>query len=427
MNIAQSKQEIILTVLVSMILVAFFSAGLAISQFTSSAYHLLAFVGLLLVVFQRWLPFSGKLSQPLRIWLYIGLAYCLVGIISWLANGLLAEQAKWLGLQGKFLILPLAVWALACAFKKPCQLRYILFALFTVGAIAAGLLGLDSRYELVGVMPHEYRVGLGVNPIYYGDTALVMGFVSGIFAIYWARQNRYVLCSIGVLALGLGLISSGLSISRGGWLALPIFLAFLLYYLLHHKYYLVSALGVMIALAIVGWVLTDTTSPIHQRIFEGKQNLEQFDLETSRTSAGYRLRMWHHALELSKQKPIIGHGPMSYVFNDYDEKGEIVQFFHHAHSGYLQTLSTLGIVGFISYLALFLFPLNYFWRSWRENSAPEIAMSGMVLISSYMVFVLTDVIFYRSVGLLYFLLMVSLLILLIEREKQQNMQDVAVE
>lgn len=420
LNINVPKQQVFSSLLVSALLLAFFSCGLAINKFPSRIYHLMAFIGLLLWVAQRWIPLSANLTKPLRIWLWISMANCGIGLLAWLVNGLSAEQAKWLGLQGKFLLLPLVIWLIASSFKKPQRLRYLLFTLFACGAICAGLLGLDSRYQILKLVEYQYRVGVAVNPIYYGDTALVMGLVSAIYAIFWASKKRYILCGIGIIALVLGLISSGLSISRGGWLALPIFLCFLLYYLIHHKYYMTSLLGTFVAVAIVSWVLIDTSNPIHQRIFEGKHNVENFDLHSSRTSAGYRLRMWHHALELVKDKPILGHGPMSYVFNDYNEKGEVTRYFHHAHNGYLQALSTMGIVGLIAYLSLFLFPLGYFWRSWRKNQAPEAAMSGMVLISSYLMFVLTDVIFYRSIGLLYFLLMVSLLIIFIERTKQAN-------
>lgn len=417
----KSKYEIAIQLLVAAALAVFFYAGLVVAKATSQTFTLLAVTGLLLLLTKRWLPRqSNGFPKPLKIWLLIALGVWLSALISWLANGQIPEQSKALSSPyGKLLILPLVLWAISHTFRLSNNIRYGVFSLIAGGAIAAGVLGLDSRFGWLGFVPMSSRVGLGVNPIYYGDSALVMGFISGIFAISWISARRYLLGCIGFLALLLGLVSSGLSLSRGGWLAIPIFFVWFVWYLHQHKMYRTLIIGVIISAVGVGWVILDKHNPIHQRIVAAKENVASFDAKNSRTSAGYRLRMWQHALTLSTQKPLLGHGPMSYVFNDIDEQGNLIFYYHHSHNGYLQILSTLGILGLVFYLLLFVYPLMYFWRCWRQSQVQDVAIAGMVLITAYMVFVLTDVIFYRSVGLLYFLMLVSLLMMMIEHEKNQ--------
>lgn len=417
---AESKYEIAIQVLVAAALGMFFYAGLAVAKATSQAFTILAVIGLLLLIVKRWIPSDISFSKPLKTWLLIAVGFWLATLISWLANGQIPEQSKALSSPyGKLLILPLALWAILHAFKSFNSIRYGVFVLIAGGAICAGVLGLDSRFGLFGWMPASSRVGLGVNPIYYGDSALVMGFISGILAISWMSKRRYLLGFIGFLALLFGLVSSGLSLSRGGWLAIPIFFVLFVWYLKQHKMYRTLLIGVIISVVGISWIALDKNNPIHQRIVAAKENVASFDAKNSRTSAGYRLRMWQHAVTLSTQKPLLGHGPMSYVFNDIDEQGNLIFYYHHSHNGYLQTLSTLGILGLMFYLLLFLYPLMYFWRCWRQRQAQDVAIAGMALITAYMVFVLTDVIFYRSVGLLYFLMLVSLLMMVIEHEKKQ--------
>lgn len=415
----ESKYEIAIQLLVVAALGMFFYAGLTVSKGTSQSFTILAVIGLLLLITKRWLPQrSSGFPKPLKTWLLIALGFWFSALISWLANGQIPEQSKALSSPyGKLLILPLVLWAISHAFRSSNNIRYGVFFLIAGGAIAAGVLGLDSRFGLLGFVPMSSRIGLGVNPIYYGDSALVMGFISGIFAISWISKRRYLLGFIGFSALLLGLASSGLSLSRGGWLAIPIFFVWFVWHLHQHKMYRILAIAVTISVVGISWVALDKNNPIHQRIVAAKENVASFDAKNSRTSAGYRLRMWQHALTLSTQKPLLGHGPMSYVFNDLDEQGNLISYYHHSHNGYLQILSTLGIFGLVFYLLLFLYPLMYFWRCSRQSRVQDVAIAGMVLITAYMVFVLTDVIFYRSVGLLYFLMLVSLLMIVIEHEK----------
>lgn len=407
-----------LTFLVTSLLCVFFALGLVFGNLTSKTYSALALIGLVLLLTQPFHTLRAELSPALRRWAWIAAGLWFAVTLAWAFNGFSLEQAKTLSSPyGKLILLPLVLYALACIFKQYKPLYDTLFFLISTGAIIAGLLGLDSHLQIFSLVPAATRVGLGVNPIYYGDSALVMGFISAIFAISWAHQKRYALSFIGLAAFILGLIASGLSLSRGGWLALPIFSILALWYLISLRFYRTLIIGLTLFAGLFIWIASDADNPIHQRITKATQEVATFDLHTSRNSAGYRLRMWHHALQLSQQKPLFGHGPMSYVFHDYNEQGNLIDYYHHAHNGYLQMLSTTGIVGLLAYLLLFFMPLHYFWQHFRNNTAKDMAMAGMVVISAYLFFVLTDVIFYRSVGLLYFLLITSLLILLIERSK----------
>ena len=86
-------------------------------------------------------------------------------------------------------------------------------------------------------------------------------------------------------------------------------------------------------------------------------------------SSKARFKMWDVALQIFKDHPIFGIGATK--FPKVDMKDAIVpgrsEFLDHAHSNYLQVLSTSGVVGMAAYLYLCLSMLMTGWSHFRAK------------------------------------------------------------
>lgn len=91
----------------------------------------------------------------------------------------------------------------------------------------------------------------------------------------------------------------------------------------------------------------------------------------------HRLNIWNGAVELIKQKPILGHGAGSDT--PIESKIERVDGWHYYHNTYLATLVDLGIAGFTLMILLLAYAVALAWRL-RENLA--VRLSAYVLIYS---------------------------------------------
>lgn len=402
-------------------LLALFLGGVTTKKMSSHAFSALAFLGLFTLAFRQHTELAVKMPNVLKRWGGICCLLWFFALLSWGGNGFHDQQIRALGSPyGKLLLFPLVALTLSFLLNVTwLKLMGICFSLTLLGAVIAGGLAADSRWGWFGLVPVTFRADFAVNPIYYGDISLCLGFINGLFSIYFLSKGKLSLAIFAGIGLLMGCTASAISLSRGGWLAFPVFLSIITFYLVYLKFFkflLFSLAFMLIGLSSV--IFTD--NPLKDRVVKGYQEVQQFDVKSSRTSVGYRLRMWGYAVDSFQGKPLLGGGPMSYRFEDYDANGAVIMHFDHAHNGYLQTLTTMGISGLLIYLAVFLYPLIYFIRRFVSRRAIHSSLIGITVISSFMVFDLTDVIFYRSVGLIFFLVIVSLCMLMAEKESQEK-------
>ena len=84
----------------------------------------------------------------------------------------------------------------------------------------------------------------------------------------------------------------------------------------------------------------------------------------------------------------------------------------HLHNDGLQELATGGVVGFALWLAMMAAPLLFFagqLRSAPGGPQAAVALAGVLVVTSYVSFGLTEVIFWSVKGSLFYALMVFLL------------------
>lgn len=114
-------------------------------------------------------------------------------------------------------------------------------------------------------------------------------------------------------------------------------------------------------------------------------------------SSGIRLELWKASLLLAEEKPWFGYG--LYQANvrmiALSNEGKLADFFkclttknYHFHSIYLDALGKHGLFGLLCTLGIFFMPLFIFFKNKTRNK--NCALSGMLVISSFMLSGLVD-------------------------------------
>jgi O-antigen ligase len=135
------------------------------------------------------------------------------------------------------------------------------------------------------------------------------------------------------------------------------------------------------------------------------------------TNVGSRLELWKGALVLIGEHPVFG---MDFAacrlrLADYAQQGRLdpmVLTLPHLHNDVLQTLATGGMVGFVIWAATLAVPGLFFLRHLGGGMrSPQFAaaLAGALVVSSYVCFGLTEVIFWSVTGSLFYALMVFVL------------------
>jgi len=115
------------------------------------------------------------------------------------------------------------------------------------------------------------------------------------------------------------------------------------------------------------------------------------------SSSNLRLEWWRASLLLAKEKPLFGYGLYegSGRMIELANEGKLADFVkpstvknYHFHSIYLDALGKHGLFGLLSILVLFFIPLYLFFKHRAESE--YIALSGILVISSFMISGLVD-------------------------------------
>ncbi len=183
-----------------------------------------------------------------------------------------------------------------------------------------------------------------------------MGLLS-TFLLFAAAANRFslaarILCGFAGLLFGAGLVASG---SRGGWIGIvAAFLSFPYFLTSNWRYRLAGWAAMGIGTAVLATVLYLTVDLVQLRV---DQLIESRGEPT-------RKWMWQAGWDIFKDHPIFGSGTASYplLFERYRiPEAQISPLY--AHNDYLNTLSDLGILGFL----LFYIPgFRILWKGWSQ-------------------------------------------------------------
>lgn len=197
------------------------------------------------------------------------------------------------------------------------------------------------------------------NPNVLGE--LLVWAIAAFLLAFLGRVVNRVFAMLVVLSV---LITLGMTGSRYGLLnaALTVCLVFFMPQAGHQRRR--SAFSLLVLLPIFGGAifLVGVSNP---RILERYQTLKN-PAATDSTTERFE-KLWLDALDDVAKSPLLGRGPAKTTFAGIVTDSE-----------YLDVLKEFGVLGFMAYLAYYLFPLSLVWRGMRSAKASGPALEGFM-------------------------------------------------
>lgn len=272
--------------------------------------------------------------------------------------------------------------------RLPLRVIGVLQYAFPLGAIGGLLMATQQ--------PAGRLVIPTLDQIHFGDFELILGMLS-LFSLNWLGRDIPALRLLKILGCIAGVWASLASGSRGGWLAIPLFIGLFFYFSLGK----VSVK--MIAASLFAATLAMTAgyfavSTFHQRVNELARDVIIYDQGSRDTSTGVRWQLYKAAADVFYRHPFAGVGPEGFAseMRPMMEAGKLTPNAAElgrgeVHNDILAKAAGMGVLGLIAILAGYLVPLRLFWRSTKSGSdrVRRSGILGVVFVSGVFVFGLT--------------------------------------
>ena len=241
------------------------------------------------------------------------------------------------------------------------------------------------------------RSGIGtLDLIHFGDFELILGTMS-LFSMDWFGRDKLALRILKTLGFTAGLAASLASGSRGGWLAIPVFIAIFMYFKMAN-FSPRMFLSALTAAILIITLLYSVSAPFHQRVNELASDVTKLDQGDRDTSTGVRWQLYKAAVDVILRHPIFGVGPEGFALEmkPMMEAGKITPKAAElgrgeVHNDILCKTAGMGVLGLIAMLAIYFVPFRLFWQV--AKSTPEqvrrAGQLGITFISGIIVFGLT--------------------------------------
>lgn len=373
------------------------------SSILAAAVLLLAITGLIFIRNKSLQKVGWDTPKDLRLLHFAFWFFVLVSTYSWVMEGFDYEGGKSLGTHARFILFWPLVVALSYAGFRAFH-AFLTAGFVALSVLMALLLVLVSNHEITGQLLNT-RFGAGINPISFGNLALLGGVLALVGGFYFARTRKTVMA---IIVFGLGataIIISMLSGTRSNLVALPVLLLLLLP-LVGRK---LRIAGVVVV-ALVSLAFLSGNDRMHQAIesvFKGGAPDSGIEI---------RLELWQVAAGMFIEHPWTGIGLGSYSSSIEALAESQPEYAHlkncctgHAHNDLLNNAATSGIPGILSWAFLIFIPMAIFARQIFNAHRPtaHIAVAGTMVSAGYLIFGLTEATFNRSLFLTFYLLAIA--------------------
>ena len=215
----------------------------------------------------------------------------------------------------------------------------------------------------------------------------------------------------------MAIIATIISGSRNAWLALIVIftLVFVFDFIKSRDPYKFVKFVVLICMAILVSMLFTPDKILERKDKAFNEYRSYFEGEkiNKNNSVGFRLEQWKAALYAFVKKPVIGHGPgnTGIAVNEVVEEGNADRVIYkdnakvnivHVHNGYLEMLVSQGLIGFIVLMSFFVYLYWFFLTNWKVDNV--ISSLGLVHITGFLIFFLTEIPFIHDNFISIFLL-----------------------
>lgn len=303
------------------------------------------------------------------------------------------------------------------------------------GALWAGLLlgavsGLAVAYWKMWQVG-EFKAFGFTGAIQFGNLSLTMAVLLGV-ALCWVISNPHphphrrlwlVLLAVGMLC---GLLGSYYSGTRGGWVAIPLFVfLFLLAYLRRS-----NAMACVIVLAVLGTaagVLAYQSPLVKTRVAQVYTDLSEYQANgaSSYSSLGARFAIWEAAWDAIDDSPLLGIGEVQFRQTLKEKReagliGAVPAGLANTHNTFLEVWMLYGGLALLSLLLMMFSAAWYFLSYIRhvDSVLRSYALGGLCLIGGYIIYGQTQIMLIRNNTLLFFLMSLAVLMALMHQRRR---------
>lgn len=373
------------------------------SSILAGATLLLAVAGLMLSVKKSLYKTGWDKPKELRLLHFSFWFFVLVSFLSWALEGFDYEGGKTFGTHARFLLFWLLIVAISYA-RIGARTTFAAIGLVSVSVIGVFLVTVAARQGALEQVLNS-RFGGGINPISFGNLALLGGMLTVVAGLFFFREKRSGLATLLFTGGTAAVVISMLSETRSNLVALP-FLLVLLVPLLSKRLRVAGL--IVVPMLVAGAIFTS------DRMSNSLNSL----LNDGYVDPGIEIRLdvWEQALTMLGDNPWTGAGLGGYTRQIESEvaSGNLPVHFldcctGHAHNDLLNNAATSGIPGIISWTMLIFVPLIIFAKNLtsRHTQTAHLAAAGCMLPVGYLFFGLTEATFNRSLFLTFYLLAVA--------------------
>ncbi len=268
--------------------------------------------------------------------------------------------------------------------------RYYLLYLFPLLIVVIYTVTRHSFYGFDKTSAHWVMEPIFKDHTSYG-AVLAMYFPILIGLLFHRHQNLLlrVLLSLGLIVLSIGIV---LSYTRAAWLSIAIACGIMVIMLLR-----IQLRTAMIALVATGSLIYFAWDDLQVSLARNKQDssdkLSEHVTSMSNVSSDAsnleRLNRWHCAMEMFKERPLVGWGPGTYqfVYAPFQRAKDrtIISTNQgdggNAHSEYLGPLCEQGVMGALLFIALLLGTSILAFKLFYQHTQRELRIT---IITSYL-------------------------------------------
>ena len=273
----------------------------------------------------------------------------------------------------------------------------------------------------------EARAGGATNPIYFGGIALLMAImllprIASSEVPGWQRL-------LAAVAMFGGISASLLSGSRGAWLAaLPLLLLYMLSFGARSARAWRFGLPALLLFAALALNVLPQVNMDERMADVGRELAASLSGQAAEGGVAERLQMWRIAGRLILQQPWLGPGPGAFeqALAEAVAAGQVnpqLLDYRHPHNQFLSALLYAGLPGLICLLLLFALPLRRFWLMRRSSliSTLNLAWCGIAAVGMLAVMALSESIFERNIGVVWFSLLLAASLALVASERRREL------
>ena len=283
--------------------------------------------------------------------------------------------------------------------RLPLRVIGVLQYAFPLGAIGGLLMATRESTGRWAIPTLEYANRLTIttlDQIHFGGFELISGMLS-LFSLNWLGRDIPALRLLKILGCIAGVWASLASGSRGGWLAIPLFIG-LFFYFSMGKVSLKMIVSSLLAATLAMTASYFAVGTFHQRVNALAHDVVVFDQGNRDTSTGVRWQLYQAAADVFYRHPFTGVGPEGFAseMQPMVEAGKLTPDAAQlgrgeVHNEILAKAAGMGILGLIAILAGYLVPLRLFWRATQSGSdrVRRSGILGVVFVSGVFVFGLT--------------------------------------